>query len=214
MAEPLYLAQLEEGDPHAPHGGRERRFVCPYCGDSKPRDAAHRSLNVNTQNGAFVCHRCKESGKLADFWSEDKQTNRRDFARQRLQRATALPVPTAPQPDAHNSEARAKAELLAAQLEAAQPLEGTSGAAYLLGRGVSVGLASAAGVQFSPDWRVSPKIKHGSAVVIFPIRDRAGDIVAAQGPRNRRPWKVVTWAEVAGHICDGGRVQCEAVYHR
>ena len=67
-----------------------------------------------------------------------------------------------------------------AQLESARPLEGTPGAAYLLGRGVSVEVAEAAGVQFCPDWMKSAKWR-GCAAVIFPIRNRAGDIVAAQG---------------------------------
>jgi DNA primase len=179
MPEPLYLAQLEAADPRAPQGV-ERRFCCPFCGDGKARDAAHRSLNVNTQNGAFVCQRCKESGKLADFWEERPQTNRRDFARQQLQRATALPTAATPPSDEAQIEAQAKADRLTAQLESARPLEGTSGAAYLLGRGVSVEVASAAGVQFCPDWMKSPKWR-GCAAVIFPIRNRAGDIVAAQG---------------------------------
>lgn len=177
MPQRLYLAQLEAGDPRAPQG-TERRFCCPFCGDGKPRNSAHRSLNVNTQTGAFVCQRCKARGKLADFWEERPQMNRRDFARQQLQRATALPAATPT--NTPSDEAQAKAQRLTAQLESAQPLEGTSGADYLLGRGVSVEVAEAAGVQFCPDWMKSAKWR-GCAAVIFPIRDRAGEIVAAQG---------------------------------
>lgn len=177
MPERLYLSQLEAFDPRAPQGV-ERRFCCPFCGDGKPRDGAHRSLNVNTQSGTFVCQRCKERGKLADFWEERPQINRRDFARQQLQRATALP--TAATPAAPDDEAQAKADRLTAQLETARPLKGTAGEKYLLGRGVSVEVAEAAGVQFCPDWMKSPKWR-GCAAVVFPIRDRAGEVVAAQG---------------------------------
>ena len=179
MAEPLYLAQLEANDPRAPQG-IERRFCCPFCGDGKPRDGAHRSLNVNTQSGAFVCQRCKESGKLADFWEERPTMKRRDFARQKLQRATALPTAATPPSEEAQIEAQAKAQRLTAQLESARPLEGTSGEKYLLGRGISVAVADAAGVQFCPDWMKSEKWR-GCAAVIFSIRNRAGDIVAAQG---------------------------------
>ena len=179
MPEPLYLAQLEADDPRAPKG-IERRFCCPFCGDGKPRDGAHRSLNVNTQNGAFVCQRCKASGKLADFWGDDTQTNRRDFARQRLQRITAFPAAATPPSEEAQIETQAKADRLTAQLKSARPLEGTSGEKYLLGRGVSGAVADAAGVQFCPDWMKSAKWR-GCAAVVFPIRNRAGDIVAAQG---------------------------------
>jgi DNA primase len=175
MPERLYLAQLEAFDPRAPQG-TERRFCCPFCGEGKPRDGAHRSLNVNTQSGAFVCQRCKERGKLADFWEERPQMNRRELARQQLQRATALPATGA------NFQAPSddKGERLTAQLQSARPLPGTQGAVYLRGRGVSVDVAGAAGVQFCPDWMKSQKW-HGCAAVVFPIRDRAGEIVAAQG---------------------------------
>ncbi len=48
----LSLADLEAYDPRATERGRERRFLCPCCGDGKPRNAAHRSLSLNTQTGA------------------------------------------------------------------------------------------------------------------------------------------------------------------
>ena len=177
MSEKVFLSQLETFDPHAPRGGIERRFCCPLCGESKPKDNEHRSLCLNTQSGAFNCKRCKARGKLADFWEERPQMNRRDFERQQLQRATALPEP---QPEAQGEEARAKAQQLIAQLESAQPLEGTTGEKYLVARGISLEVAQAAGVQFCPDWMKSEKWR-GCPAVVFPIRDRAGNIVAAQG---------------------------------
>jgi DNA primase len=170
MAEPLWLADLEARDPRAAQG-IERRFLCPFCGEGKPKDSAHRSMNVNTQTGAFVCQRCEARGKLADFWAERPKLGGRDFARQQLRRATELP-PT--EPAAPDESAIRKAHELAAKLEALQPLEGTSGAAYLFGRGVSLEIARAAGVKFSPNW-------FGRGAVVFSIRDRAGEVVAAQG---------------------------------
>ena len=178
MSQRLSLAQLEAFDPYAARGGRERRFCCPFCGDGKPKDSAHRSLSLNTQSGAWVCQRCKACGKLDDFWEERPKTNRRDFARQQLQRATALPPKF--QPVAPDDETQFRADQLMAQLQSARSLRGTAGEEYLLGRGVSVEVAEAAGVQFCPDWMKSEKWR-GYAAVVFPIHNRAGNLVAAQG---------------------------------
>ena len=180
MSERLSLAQLEAFDPHAPRGGRERRFCCPFCGDGKPKDSAHRCLSLNTQSGAWICQRspCNACGKLTDFCEERTYLNRRDFARQQLRRATAL------QPKAQfvapDDEMQAKNNQLRAQLESARSLRSTAGEEYLQGRGVSVEVAEAAGVQFCPDWMKSDKWR-GCAAVVFPICNRAGDLVAAQG---------------------------------
>ena len=177
--DPLFLGDLEAFDPHAPRSGTERRFCCPLCGQGKPKDAAHRSLNANTQSGAYVCQRCDARGKLADFWTERPKGSGRDFARQQLRRVCELPPVEAPQPDADKQR---RAQAVRAQLEALEPLEGTRGAAYLRGRGaaylrgrgVSLEVAHAAGAGFSSDW-------FGRGAVVFPIRNRAGEPVAAQG---------------------------------
>ena len=67
----LTLSQLEAFDPRAPgKAGSQRRFLCPLCGEAKPRDSAHRSLSANLQNGAWTCFRCGATGKLKEFWTD------------------------------------------------------------------------------------------------------------------------------------------------
>ena len=61
-----------------------------------------------------------------------------------------------------------------ADYESTAPLIGTRGADYLAGRGIPVEVASAAGVRFAANWK-------GGAAVVFPLCDRAGNVIAAQG---------------------------------
>lgn len=177
MTTRLFLAQLEEFDPHA-RQGNERRFLCPFCAQNKPKDAAHRCFNVNTQSGAYFCQRCEARGKLADFWDERPTMNRREVARQRLRQVCELRPTEAPQPDA---EAERKADELRERFEKLPAVEGTPGAAYLRGRGVSVEVASAAGVRFARRWMPDDRDAPSRAAIVFPIYDRAGELVAVQG---------------------------------
>lgn len=165
---PLSLADLEAYDPHAPVGGHERRFLCPFCGDDKPKNAAHRSLSLNSEQGAFYCYRCGAGGKLTDFWQERPVASRRARAREQLNRVCALPpiTPKTPKPD--------KVRDLRAQLHDLQPLANAPGAAYLTGRGVSLDVCHAAGARFATNWL-------GRPAIVFPLRDRDGALVAAQG---------------------------------
>ena len=75
--------------------GGERRCLCPFCGHSKPRNAAHRSLSLNTSTGLWRCHRCGGNGKVRDAWAERSPLPRRERARAGLAQAFALP-PAAP----------------------------------------------------------------------------------------------------------------------
>lgn len=174
----LFLEELEALDPHATKGVTERRFVCPFCGQNKPKNSAHRCFNVNTQSGAFLCQRCGERGKLADFWEERPQMNRRDFTRQQLRRKTELRPVEASQPDADEQR---KAQQLRERFEELPAIEGTPGAAYLLGRGVSLEVAQAAGVRFSRRWMPDSRDAPNRAACVFPIHNRKGELVAAQG---------------------------------
>ena len=162
----LTLQELEAFDPTAPDRGRERRFCCPLCGTGKRIDAAHRSLSVNTETGAWRCHRCHAGGVLREKWQPLPPGERRRAA---AKRAFALP-PLREEPDPE------KAISLKARLKAArpQPLEGTPGAAYLEGRGLDTHQAHQAGVRYSPSW-------HGRPAILFPLRDRNGVLVAAHG---------------------------------
>lgn len=71
----LSLSDLELFDPRASglslgQGGKEQRFLCPLCGGGKSKDAAHRCLSLNPQNGVWHCHRCRQGGKLREMWGE------------------------------------------------------------------------------------------------------------------------------------------------
>lgn len=196
----LSLRQLEEFDPRAPQkssgGGAERRFLCPLCGEGKPKDSAHRSLGLNTQSGAWVCHRCGEKGKLAE-WKDENLLNAKTLRRQKLRRAFSLDAPQV-SARADTLKVRPDSTVLSPALPALSaradttestlpplptwrkslknliPLAGTPGEKYLQGRGITFEAAHAAGVRFSPSW-------FGCPAVVFPIRDAQSTLVAAQG---------------------------------
>lgn len=156
----LTLADMERHDPQAPPArGDERRFCCPLpeCAE-KPIDATHRSLCLNVATGEFICNRCHGKGKLDD----GKPFERREAWRQSF-RIPAPPAPTQPVDLAWRKE-----------LAGLVPIEGTRGEAYLSGRGIPADLAHRAGVRFSPHF-------YGRPAVVFPVRDRAGTLVAADG---------------------------------
>jgi hypothetical protein len=192
----LSLRQLEEFDPRASQGGAERRFLCPLCGEGKPKDSAHRSLGLNTQSGAWVCHRCGEKGKLAE-WKDEKPINGKTLRRQKLRRAFSLdatspkvsalplvgtrnstvlsPAPPALSACADTPESTlAPAPVWRRPLKNLVPLAGTPGEKYLQKRGIALEAAHAAGVRFSPSW-------FGRPAVVFPVRDAGSTLVAAQG---------------------------------
>lgn len=188
------IADLEAFDVHAQSDGRERRFLCPLCGDGKPRDGAHRSLCVNAQTGAWNCKRCKATGKLTDFWSERatssgrvpsarassaRTSNPHEMARQRRQKLSALPDES-PHTSTHAApriEPRAAPESATDwrdQLHGAREIDGTEAERYLRGRDVCIEAARAAGVMLAPRF-------YGKPAVTFPICDRHGAQTGASG---------------------------------
>ena len=181
----LDMATLEQFDAKGGRGtGANRRFCCPLCGIEKPRDAAHRCLSLDAR-GLWNCKRCGASGKLRDFWERrDAATTtasgstganwRRDRAqRQRAQLSQLRDDDPAPTLDDTGTDWRRR-------LHGLKPLADTPGAAYLHGRGIALEVAQLAGVRFCADWMRSEKWR-GAPAVVFPIRDRAGELVAAQG---------------------------------
>jgi hypothetical protein len=168
----FYWRDLEQYDPHARRSDTERRFCCPLCGDGKPRDGAHRCLAVNVQTGAWKCHRCGAVGKLCDFWqASDEWPDRANF-RKAAQRS-ALRAFEVPQKGAAMTATAAQGRWRA-DWEQSAPLESTAGASYLERRGIPCKVAHAAGVRFASSW-------FGRAAVVFPLCDRAGTLIAAQG---------------------------------
>lgn len=170
----LSLSDLEGFDPRASglvvgQGGGERRFLCPLCGEGKPKDAAHRSLCLKAGTGVWRCHRCGEGGKVREAWEERAPLARRERAHRALSRAFAVPsrVTSGEEKEVEDvSWKRALRDL--------RPLEDTRGAIYLQERGLSVGTARKAGARFSGDFL-------GRPAVVFPLRDRAGNLRGAHG---------------------------------
>lgn len=160
----------------------ERRCLCPLCGHSKPRDAAHRSLSLNTSTGLWRCYRCGESGKIRDAWEQHSPLPRRERARAGLAQAFALPLP-APTPTLTLTSAVAETSPAATQdkpmveswkrdLRGLRALDGTRAVAYLGGRGLPADDASAAGARFSSNFM-------GRPAIVFPLRDQSGALRGA-----------------------------------
>lgn len=161
----LSLADLEAFDSQAPQRTGERRFLCPLCGQSKARDAAHRSLCLNTASGLWNCKRCGEKGRLRDFRDEGTTKVPRKRAQMALQRAFEL----APAADDHNDALTDFRPLWAG----CQPL-GSEAVRYLERRGISRSIAELADVRFHPRW-------HGREALVFPFKDPSGQVVAIGG---------------------------------
>ncbi len=157
------LAELEAFDPNA--GGRnkrERRFCCPICNDGKRKNPSHRSVSVNTQTGAYNCHRCGTFGKIREMCDG-------------LGDAPARKFPSV------ESVKEEKNERWRKWLASARPISGTRGAEYLTSRAVPVEQAERAGAKFGTWWRWNEDTGKAEPfdAVIFPMRNIAGEIVAA-----------------------------------
>lgn len=178
----LTRAELESFDPQNPANGqsgqgRSARYLCPLCGDGKPRDGAHRCLSVDFGSGAWNCFRCGQGGKLRDNWDE-KPLQKRQRAQRNLSRAFGLDVPKPSQTLENLPQLAQNAQNGAfdwrSHLRNLQSLENTPGATYLENRGLSLDVCLAARVKWAPNWLGRPG-------VVFPIYNRSGDLVAAQG---------------------------------
>jgi hypothetical protein len=169
----LSLADLEAFDAHATERGEERRYCCPLgsaeC-QGKTVERSHQCLTVNTRTGLWGCHRCHQSGKLKEWWTERPKLEKGGRGRRRF---TPRPSPVKalePLPEAAPLELQTWREAL----QGMGPLTGSAGEAYLQARGIPRELATAAGVKFHPRL-------YGRPAVVFPIRTPKGELVAAQG---------------------------------
>lgn len=165
------LCDLETFDPQSStRSGRERRFLCPLCGDGKPRDTAHRSLCASLESGAWNCKRCKATGKLTNFWRDGSKSNARAMSRLRRRPEIVLP-PSLAEPQGIIPGAWRD------QLHDNRVLDCNSdGAAesYLRSRGIDLETAKTSGVMSAPKF-------YGRAAVVFPIYDRDGQQIGASG---------------------------------
>lgn len=175
----LSLAELEGFDPEAKLGGKERRFCCPLCGQSKSISEEHRSLALNVDSGAWKCHRCKAIGLLLDKQTHTPRENLQYKRRAALDTAfgisTAAPIPKKVDPQ--------KEKMLRIQLQLLEPFAGSPAEKYLLSRGISSDAADRARVKYSPSWG-----KIGPAAV-FAVYDSAGNLVAAMGRSTEKTGK-------------------------
>jgi len=183
----LSLADLEAFDQGTADGHRERRFCCPLeaCA-GKPRNPAHRCLNVNMESGLWNCKRCGAAGKLRERWDPPQRVSSRASAR----RAFALPPresPAVPPATGVRPEDSRDAERWRRRYDQSLPLEGSPAAEYLARRGLSVDQATAAGVRYLPDWQHWDKqdgvwrLLGSTPRVLFPIRSLDGALVALHG---------------------------------
>jgi len=140
--------------------GKWSRHCCPFCGNAKPIDAAHRSLGLDPRTGFYKCFRCASKGRLGDF------VKLKDIDWQAIQRE---------RDEDHKRKQRAVSHLL----ERLGPIEGPA-ADYLHRRGIDPVLAGESGCAYLDDY-LSDKLGPPRAAIIFPIRDSSGAICALQG---------------------------------
>lgn len=150
----LALAELEFYDPRSPDRRTQRRFLCPFCGDAKPRDAAHRSLCLNATTGAWICHRCGEKGRLGEYKADRPGGGLLVVGNHRVTPARSFDWRRA--------------------WHWSSRLCGSPGADYIERRSVPASLAEASGVRFYSAWYRRPAL-------LFPIHDEAGTLVAVSG---------------------------------
>jgi hypothetical protein len=193
----LSLAELEAFDPAARPGKRERPFLCPFCGHTKPMDAAHRSLKANMESGLWNCHRCHQQGKLHEWWQERPHDEKRirTGTRRRVSKLVLQPL-TAPESPGDRWD-RPLAGML--------PLPNTPGAAYVVGRAIPLELAVAAQVRYQPRWEswVKPAERWERAGVsrrvVFPVRSPDRQLLAAQG-------RAISASEFGPKVLSAGRI--------
>lgn len=157
----LTMQDFDSYDPYGPRTYPRCRRLCPLCGDSKPKDAAHRSVGIDQLQEVWRCNRCKCSGRLGGNGP----------------RASLSPAEKAELEERRRLASKQDRDLKIAQLKEVMrgvvDLEDTEGQHYLAGRGVSLKAARESGLAFHPDF-------YGRPVVIFPIESDAG-LIAIQG---------------------------------
>lgn len=173
----LTLAELEQFDPRSPQRTGERRFLCPLCGENKPKDAAHRSFCINSSNGLYHCKRCNSKGRLKDFWEEKSSVNQAQVATRQLRRSFEIAPIVAPIQENAEGQSNTNNDWKALW-ETAEPLRlgerHSAAIAYLQKRSIALDVACASEVYFVPDW-------HGRPMLGFPFKDANGEVVALSG---------------------------------
>jgi len=163
--------------------------LCPFHQEQTP------SFHVVPERDFWKCFGCGRGGDVFDFIMAYEQV---DFPRalellggQRdLPPVIDRPAPAAKQDGGRRDDWRT----YLAGLRSLYPKDAegkllidqsTPGAAYLEGRGISYLFSVNCGVRYHPSWR-----GYGAAVV-FPLRDQAGRLVAAEGRLINEPYPVL-----------------------
>jgi DNA primase len=185
----LTLADLEAYDPRSPARPKERRFCCPLPACRGKRvDAMHRSLSVNVESGAWHCWRCGAAGKLQDYWRPRERLSSRQRALRTFGLTGSSVRTQRPAVVAARADEPAKPPAWRAMWDRAPLVVGTPGEAYLRSRGLPVEVATRADVRYFDRWPHWAKdeadgwrLEGTSRRVVFPIVDRAGELVGIQG---------------------------------
>jgi len=168
----LSLRELEQfdGDTRGRGPGREQRYCCPLCGSDKPRDAAHRSLCLNTDTGAWNCKRCSASGLLTDRRT-GRAVRHNPFAIAQPPRARPQTQPRQERQDDDGElpEVRAYDSLLELDAPEAQPARD-----FLDRRGIPLE-AVIGKARYAAVWR-----NRKDPRIVFPIYAPSGERVAVQ----------------------------------
>lgn len=182
---PVTLQEIESFDANPQKTKNESRFLCGLSAGcrAKPRDAAHRSLCVNTNNGFYNCHRCGAKGKLKDFWEERPIINKRQAARVKLAAQFS-----APPSKANELKIEQISENWREKMKSFQAIFAESAAEkYLEKRGVPPQISRAAGCGYAANWEHWEKREEKWTLVgvdkrvVFPICDQNGELVAIHG---------------------------------
>jgi 5S rRNA maturation endonuclease (ribonuclease M5) len=194
MNQTLSLTELESFDASAKRHGNERRFLCPICGNSKPRDDEHRSLALNTSTGAYICHRCKEKGLIKENWTKPTFTPRKVRTAAALDRVFSVePVPTYASErenvsESELSKSQLKIERLQAKMKSWQAnFSGSPAQDYLQSRGIDAATAKAFGCGYAEAWEHWEKsdgewqLRGTDRRAVFPVTDREGNVIAFHG---------------------------------
>ncbi len=194
MAETLSLTELETYDAGAKRSGVNRRFCCEDCGGNKPRDDAHRTMCVNTDSGAYLCHRCGKKGLLKEKWTTPTFTTRKVRVAAALDRVFSVGA-TNPSPEQKNTseseqrETQSKLERLQSQMKQYQAaFENSPAQDYLQQRGINSETAKTFACGYAAAWQHWEKDKEGhwqltgtDRRVVFPITDPEGNVLAIHG---------------------------------
>lgn len=161
----ITLAELEAFDPRAARGGNERRCRCPVC------QAKEASFCFNATTGLYNCKRasCGAKGRLRDFWVEKPPQSPRIRAKKALDAAFSVDRPS----DVAKVSPPATEATWGELWESAAAVgQGSSGLAYLEGRGLTAEIIAASGAR-------SLHLHHRDWVA-FPFTGQQGEIVAFQ----------------------------------